>query len=205
MTFGELVDTVAAEDFLVSEFRRGKTRAFEQIFLKHHGAICYFTAEFIYDGEAAKDIVSEVFVKLWHLRENFENVKAIKAFLYVSAKNACLNYLRRARLVTSHQKTALLELSKEEIEDIVMKQIFDAEVIREVYKAIEALPTQCKRIVRLTLQGLNTEEIANMMSISVQTVRNTRNRATHLLRQQLSGGTLAVALVASVVDVVKPV
>jgi RNA polymerase sigma-70 factor (ECF subfamily) len=201
MTFGgQLVDADAEEAFLVAEFRRGKTQAFEQIFMKQHAAICYFTKEFIKDQEAARDIVSEVFMKLWSIRDNFENLRAIKAFLYVSARNACLNYLRRHRLVTAHLKTTALEMTKEDQQVEVMHQIFEAEVIREVHKAIETLPAQCKRIVRLTLQGLSTEDIATMLNISVQTVRNTRGRATELLKKQLANGTLTVALVATVMD-----
>lgn len=201
MTFGHLVDTVSEEDFLVAEFRRGKTRAFEKIFFKLHGSIVYFTTEFINDAEAAKDIVSEVFVKLWHLRENFADLRSIKAFLFVSAKNACMNHQRHFKLVTAHQKVALHELTQEELDNEFMQQIFDAEVIREVYQAIETLPSQCKRIVHLTLEGLSTDEIAQMLNLSVQTVRNTRVRATELLKKQLSQGTLAVALVASVFDI----
>ncbi|WP_162852627.1 sigma factor [Dinghuibacter silviterrae] len=81
MASDQLVDTVSEEDFLVVKFRRGKTRAFDQLFLKHYGAICYYTQEFIADIESAKDLVSDIFIKLWRLMENFENLRAIKSFL----------------------------------------------------------------------------------------------------------------------------
>ncbi|WP_162852573.1 RNA polymerase sigma-70 factor [Dinghuibacter silviterrae] len=200
MASDQLVDTVSEEDFLVAEFRRGKTRAFEQLFLKHHGAICYYTREFIADTESAKDIVSDIFIKLWRLRENFENLRAIKAFLYVSAKNACLNYQRHSKLVANHKKTALLELSNEELSDIVMKQVFEAEVIREINQAIETLPVQTRKIVLLTLQGMTTEDIAAIMNLTVQTIRNTRSRATHILKKRLSDAKIALVIIALLVD-----
>lgn len=204
MTFGgQVVDMVSEETLLIEEFRMGKTKAFEQVFVRHHGAICYFAHQFVKDEEDAKDLVSEVFIKLWSLREDFANLRSIKAFLYVSARNACLNYLRRSKMIVGHKQTTLVELSKEEQKDVVTKNIFEAEVIREVYEAIEALPRQPRKIVKLSLQGLNTDDIATMMNISPQTVRNVRVKAAQALKKQLGDGALTVALFASVMEVTK--
>lgn len=191
---GLLVDMTTNEAHLMSEFRRGKTKAFEEIFVKYHGAICYFVHELLQDSDAAKDIASEIFIKVWRLREDFENIRSVKAFLYVSAKNASLNYLRRAKVINDHQKTSMQELAQEQMSNVVLGQIFDAEVLREVHRAIDTLPTQCKRVIKLTLQGMNTDDIAAMMNLSAQTVRNTRIRALEMLKKRLSGYTVATSV-----------
>jgi len=187
--------------FLIGEFRRGKPEAFKQIFDQYHGAICYFAREFVKDNELAKDIVAEVFVKLWNIKENFENIRSVKGFLYVSTKNACLNHLRRVSLLEEYHVATIYELTIEELtNDVVMNKIFDAEVLREVSKAIETLPTQCRRILRMTMEGMNTNDIASQLGLSAQTVRNTRVRATGMLKKQFSHNVLAIALLLAVLE-----
>ena len=181
----------------MGEFKRGKPRAFELIFNKHYAALCYFANDFLLDRDAAEDVVSEVFIKLWTMRDDFENVRAIKSFLYVSAKNACLNYIRRSRIIDTHKRKVIPDLLLEEQNDIVMSKIFEAEVLREVFSTIESLPTQCRRVLRLSLQGLSTEDIATTMGLSAQTVRNTKVRATEMLKKRVANNAVALALVAT--------
>lgn len=194
MSLGVQAATVADDAFLIAEFKRGKPRAFEIVFNKHYGALCYFAYEFIGDRDAAEDIVADVYIKLWTRREDFDHFKAIKAFLYVSVRNACLNFLRRGRMVDAHNKNLEPDLLLEEQNDYVMGKIFEAEVLREIHQSIEDLPPQCKRVLRLTLQGMSTEDIANTMGLSQQTVRNTKTRATEMLRKRLSGGVILSVL-----------
>ena len=194
-----MADTIQDEAYLISEFRRGKTRAFEQIFFKFHGAICYFAQEFINDPESAKDIVSEIFIKVWNLKHDFDSVRSIKAFLYISTKNACLNYLRRVKMMADHEKLVVQEQETADLGPAIMHRIFDTEVLREVHFAIDGLPSQCKRVMKLTLQGLNTDDIASMMNLSSQTVRNTRVRATELLKKRLAHSVAALSILAAIV------
>lgn len=189
------------EAFLVGEFKREKPQAFELIFQKYYGAICYFAQDFLQDEDAAKDVVSEVFIKLWGMREDFDNLRSIKSFLYVSAKNACLNYLRRTRMINAHKKSSVPELGREELKDVIMGRIFETEVLREIYSSIETLPTQCKRVLKLTLQGLNTDDIADMMGLSVQTVRNTKVRATEILKKRMANNVVAFSILVSLLEV----
>lgn len=194
MSLGVQATTVSNESFLITEFKRGKPHAFEIIFNKHYGALCYFAYEFLGERDAAEDVVTDVYIKLWTIREDFDHIKAIKSFLYVSVRNACLNYLRRGRMIEDHKKNLEPELLLEEQSDYVMGKIFEAEVLREIHQSIETLPPQCKRVLRLTLQGMTTEDIAHTMGLSQQTVRNTKTRATEMLRKKLSSNTAVMGL-----------
>jgi RNA polymerase sigma-70 factor (family 1) len=196
--------TLLREDALVvGEFKKGDPRAFEKIFDQFYSAVCYFILEFVKDPEISRDIVSEVFMKLWDRKEDFDNMSSIKSFLYVSAKNAALNLIRRSKVIDEHRKHAAIEMNREELDDVVHNRIFDAEVLRYVNTAIETLPSQCKRILNLTLQGFNTDDIALRLNLSAQTVRNTRARATMLLKKKLSGDVLVVStLTAAILNLI---
>ena len=198
MSFEAQVATVTDEAFIIAEFKRGKPRAFEIIFNKHYGALCYFAYEFLGERDASEDVVTDVYVKLWMIRDDFDHLRAIKSFLYVSVRNACLNYLRRGRMIDAHKKSLVPDLLLEEQNDYVMGKIFEAEVIREIHESIESLPPQCRRVLRLTLQGMTTEDIALTMGLSQQTVRNTKVRATEALRKRLAENAVAISLILTI-------
>ena len=196
-----LHSTISADDaFLISELKRGKTAAFEQIFHKYHSAICYFCKQFVWDSEVAKDVAAEMFVKVWKNKENFESISSLKSFLYIGAKNACLNYLKSQKVAEGHRQFAAHQAALEESEDVIMNRIFDAEVLREMNRAIEALPNQCKRVLKMSLNGMKTSEIAERLGLSEQTVRNTRVRATVMLKRHLAQNMLWVLAYISVVE-----
>lgn len=178
----------------MSEFKRGKAKAFEHIFYEFHSAVCFFANGFLNDKEASKDLVSEVFIKLWNKHADFNSLYEVKSFLYISTRNACLNYIKGLKVASDHQKWLIQQTGLEEMEDFVMKRILDAEVARELNDAIGSLPTQCRRVMLESLEGLKTEEIAQKLGLSPQTVRNTRNRATQLLKERLSPGMMAIAI-----------
>ena len=190
---------LSEETLLVKEFRRGKTSAFSEIFSRYYNALCYFLRLFIKDPEVCKDIVSETFTTLWKMRDQFENINSIRSFLYTSAKNAALNHIQRQKVIEQHRKNAVPELNREELDDVILNRIFDAEVLRAVYLAIDTLPPQCKRIVQLSLQGLKTDAIAAQLGLSPQTIRNTKVRATELLRKRLASDILALSLVMALI------
>lgn len=198
---GTMMHKDTTEAYLVSEFRKGKTWAFEQVFRDLYGTICYFTQDLVDDQELSKDVVSEAFIKLWSLREDFQNLRAIKAFLYITARNTAINHLRRLKMMSEHQSNLVDELTDDDMTDALMQRIFDAEVVREVYKALDTLPAQCKRVLRLTLEGLNTDDIATAMNLSVQTVRNTRVRAIEMMKKRLAHCTVAMSVLAVLMEI----
>lgn len=173
------------DPFLIVEFRNGKLKAFNKIFFRYHGSILYFTQEMVGETEAAKDLVSDVFAKAWILRADFESIKALKAFLYTAAENACIAYLRHSKVVLAHQKQEMREQASQ-VENTALQRMYLAENIREISNAIDALPSQCKRVVRFSLEGLTTEDIAVLMNLAPQSVRNTKARAAAALRKKLT-------------------
>jgi RNA polymerase sigma-70 factor (family 1) len=173
------------EPFLISELRKDKTRAFEKIFSQFYGSVTFFASQLIGNEEAAKDLVSEVFVQFWKRRKEFDSLRGIKTFLYISARNACFNHMRRKKVSNTHRKVYYHEFLLDEMfHDNIMERLFESEILREMHRVIEALPGQARRVMRLTLEGLTTQEIALKLHLKAQTVRNTRNRAIDAMRKR---------------------
>ncbi|MFT3824398.1 MAG: RNA polymerase sigma-70 factor [Chitinophagaceae bacterium] len=178
---------------MIADLKAGSTKAFDYFFRLFYGPLCLFAERILKERGAAQDIVEETFVKLWHKHTDFETALNIKAFLYITTRNACLNQLKlmqREKLT----KKQLAYLSDDN-QDFVLNEITRAEVLREIYQEIEKLPTQCRKIFKMSyLDGLKNHEIAEQMHISINTVKNQKVRALQLLKLRLFDKNLLAAI-----------
>ncbi|MFT3825769.1 MAG: RNA polymerase sigma-70 factor [Chitinophagaceae bacterium] len=169
------------EQFWIAEFKRGNPQALSYFHKLHYQPLCYFAEKLIHEKDEAEDIVADAFIKIWKIHFNFETFQNIKAFLYITTRNACFNYLKQVQRKNGVHKE-ILYMSEEE-ERFVLNEVVESEVLNEVYKEIEELPTKCRRIFKmLYVDGLKSEEIAGLLNISIHTVRAQRARALQLIR-----------------------
>lgn len=180
--------------YSIAEFKQGDTKAFEAIYAAHYGPLYYFVKRIINERPEAEDIVAETFVKLWNLRANFETPNNIKAFLFITARNACLDYLRMAQRQNTHQQ-AFQYISLQDAEFTVVHDDIKADLLGQVYTEIENLPPKCRQVFKLAyMDGLKNEEIARLLSLSYQTVKNQKLRASKILRLALSKNLILLLL-----------
>jgi RNA polymerase sigma-70 factor (ECF subfamily) len=177
---------------IISGFHKGNSRAFDLLFDMFFPALCYFANKLIEDRQEAEDIVLDTFQKLWARREHFETMPNIKAFLYITVRNTCLNYLRHRE--TQRKRTReLVKLLPDRFEEDAEQQRIRAEVMKNIYSEIEKLPKKCREVFELIyFEGMKANEIAEQLQISESTVRNQKVRALQLLKTALSGRELLV-------------
>ena len=171
----------------------GDETALAHFFNLHHKSLSYFALRIIDDNNEAEDIVANCFVKLWELREKFENPDKLKSFLFVSCRNACLNHLRNLKVRTSAQQAYFHELENSEKD--VLYRIVESEVLQMLHKEIELLPDNYRAVFsRIYYDHRKTDDIANELGISIQTVRNYKARAVEMLRTAMLKNGLSGAL-----------
>ena len=162
----------------------GDIGAFDQLFTQMYAPLFMLTNRLTSDEESARDIVSEVFLQLWEKRTTLQHIKDVKAYLYVSARNKSLNYLRKIKINEKHE----LKISQQQTGELsadFLNTLFDTEMIRTLYHAIKELPPECKRVMDLSLEGLTTNEIATQLNISASAVSHQKSRALRLLREKI--------------------
>src|SRR5690606_36326833 len=116
-----------------------------------------------------------VLLKLWEKRRDFEDRNTIKAFLYISAKNACLNQLDKE--TRRRKREDALAAATGVTEESVMAGIYHAEALRNVCEAIDRLPEKYARVVRMAyIEGMDNDEIAGELGLPQSTVRNQKAR-----------------------------
>lgn len=174
-------------------FKKGDSRAFQVIFKQFYGPLCLFADRMLRDRPAAEDIVGETLVKLWNRHTDFENIQNVKAFLYITTRNACLNMLKQMqRESLSRKQLAYISADKE---GFILNEIVRSEVLQEIRREIENLPAQCRRIFKMSyFEGKKNQEIAELLNISVHTVKNQKARAIQLLKVKLPDRNLVTIL-----------
>lgn len=171
-------------DNWINEFRMGNSNALNYVFDLHYRALCYFAECIVKDRQEAEDIAVSSFIKIWQKHADFETAQNIKAFLFISTKNACLDYLKHFKRQSLAQKEYFKHLSEEE--DYILNYLIEAEFLQILNEEIEDLPEKCRAVLKLIyIDGLKTNEIAQQLTLSVKTVRNHKARAVSLLHSAL--------------------
>lgn len=156
---------------------------FKRIFDHHFNALCAFGNRYLQDTSVTEDMVQEVFIGFWEKRENFNHEKAIKAFLYTSVRNKCLNHLKHKTVLQKHEGDIIYEL---ESDAFFSRHVIEEETFNQLYIEIANLPNSAQKVILLALKGLKNKEIAATLDISENTVKTQKKIAYKKLRTKLS-------------------
>lgn len=144
-------------------------RDFENMFRMFQPMLVRYAATILYAEEDAREVVQEVFIKIWQKRDSLAFGEELKAYLYRAVRNQALNRISRNKMETvSLDEQILLRVEDADEGDGAQKQM-----LRRVYKQIDKLPTNCREIFLMSrMEGLSHAEIAEILDISPKTVEN---------------------------------
>ncbi|GAA3622666.1 RNA polymerase sigma factor [Flavivirga jejuensis] len=140
-----------------------------------------FAYKYLSDLDISKDVVQEVFVKVWEDDIAFQNENHATGFFYKTVKNKCLNYLKSKQYrVTERYEPANLEVY--ETGAFYMSEAVAIETAAVIDKAISKLPEKAAQVIRLSIEDYTNNEIADQLSISINTVKDHKKAAYRKLR-----------------------
>lgn len=178
------------ENEIIKGLAAGNRHIFNIVFKSFYNTLCAYARELVKSYEVAEELVQEVFIKLWENHARLQIQTSLKAYLYRSVYNTCLNYIRDTRKHVLHQvnidQPGLLEaLITEEPEWISDPDRLD-KIEETLRNAIQQLPEQCHQIFVLSrYKHLSYPQIAEMLSISLSTVKTQMGRAMAKLKEAL--------------------
>ena len=174
-----------ADEGLPEAFNQNDHRAFKEVFDKLYGSVFGFACRFVREDVAA-DISADCFLKLWSGVKDFENLIAVKRHLQVVAKNACLNQIRRDKMIAV--KTAEVTAVVEAYSQKDQRREIESMLLEKIYELIEKLPPGSRKIIQLAyIEGLKVKEIARRLNLSENTVFHQKTRALKALRIAVIG------------------
>ena len=156
--------------------------AFKKIFNVYFNSLCSFSKRYVQDTFIVEDLVQETFISLWNKRNDFEHLNALKAFLYTSVRNKCLNHLKHQLVIKKHEKDLILNL---ESDQNISEQIIIEETFNQLFQEINNLPKASQEIMLLALNGLKNQEIADELGITINTVKTQKKIAYSKLKNRI--------------------
>lgn len=170
-------------EYILYKLKQGDKDAFDFIFKEYYKNLVWFAMDFIQGQDKAEEFVQGVYVRLWEERDKIEIVTSLKAYLYKSVKNKCLDYIKHVNVKNRYE-----QMVQDKASDISSENAFFSFELKErIDEAIEHLPTKTKEIFKLNRFGNKKyREIAELLNISVKTVEAHIGKALSFLRKELN-------------------
>ena len=160
---------------------RGEEDAYKELFVKFYFSLNSFARKHLEVKEMAEDVVQDTLYEFWVKKIQFATYLELKTYLYRTVRNKCLNILKHKQVKEKY----IVELRQKEEYDFFLNQILEEEVYTLLKEAIDSLPGQMKRVYELALLGHSNEEIAKILSISVDAVKALKKRGKKILQEKL--------------------
>ena len=177
---------------LVRRAKKGDYRAFDLLVLKYQSRIVSIAFKFVKEIQLAEDISQESFIKAYRSINSFREESAFYTWLYRITSNTAKNYLfSKGR----RKESSISDFNISENEDFFElptsdspEQILMAQSLKDtIYDALSDLPEDTRTALSLReFEGLNYEEIAEIMNCPVGTVRSRIFRGREALENLIS-------------------
>ncbi len=160
------------------------TEAFKENILPLNRKLTGFANRFMNDLDDAKDIVQEVYVKLWKMRNDLDKYNSIEALAMRMTRNLCLDKIKLNKTVpldgNIKEDADHTGWDKERQEEIKI-------AVKRVKNVINQLEEPQKSIIQLRdIQGYDYEEIGQILNMNVNTIRVSLSRTRKKIREILN-------------------
>ncbi len=169
---------------IVQRVLQGDVNAFEKLVLEHEKGVYAITQRMTGNAEDAADMTQETFIKAYNSLSSFRGDSKFSVWLYRIATNVCLDFLRSR----SRKPTMSLSMEDDDGEEVELdiadesqspERLLERGLTRDaVRRGLNALSPEYRQILLLReIQGLSYEEISDVLTLEVGTVKSRIFRA----------------------------
>lgn len=181
---------IAQEQQQIAGIRTGEVAPFAEVFTTYHERLCFYAEAYVGSPDAAKEIVSDIFLWIWEHRAQWRVNGSLASYLYGAVRHRAMDRLKHERRASrAHAAALALDYSPGMAEPPASpeEELHARELALLVEQTISRLPERAREAFLLQRQhGLSYAEIAEVMGISISTVEKHMIRAIQALREALS-------------------
>lgn len=178
---------------LVGELQAGSEEAFEWLVTHYHGAVYNLVLSMLGNVSDAADVTQEVFLKVLRGIGGFRRGSSLKTWLYRIAIREALNqkrwfwrHKRQQMSIDTPPEEGAPPLEVEDAGGTPFDRLAAHEIQRAVQGALQKVPDVFRSAVILRdLEGLSYEEVAEVLDVSVGTVKSRILRGRRVLKELL--------------------
>jgi RNA polymerase sigma-70 factor (ECF subfamily) len=182
---------------LFERIAEGDEAAFEAIFERYLPRLYPVILQIVHSESVVKDVVQDVFLRLWLARERLGEVAVPRNYIFRMAYNQSFKHLRKLLREERAQQRMLEHTPPQEEDSDTPDSLSElAETRQLIEQAIAALPEQARRIYRLSrVSGYKSQEIADQLGLSIQSVRNSLTRSGMAIKERLARHGITIPIV----------
>ena len=178
---------IETDSQLITALREGRESAFKELFARHYSTLCAIAYNYLGDSLLAEDIVSEVILNLWLMRERLDIRTSLRVYLSTAIRNRCINFIGSSR---NRYERSLPEMGDDllnaKTNEHPLGHLLEQELEDRVKAAIRSIPIDSKRVFMLSrYHSMSYMEIAENLGISVNTVKYHIKQSLAHLRKEL--------------------
>ncbi|GAA3594054.1 RNA polymerase sigma-70 factor [Flavivirga amylovorans] len=173
------------DETLITLLNKGDNKVLSLVYKKYWETMYLAAYNMVKNKEISEDIVQDIFVNLWHKRDQITIKTSLKSYLYTSTIYKVYDYFKKNKHII---KLELFENFDKKIQSSNPETILmHGELIKHIDSVIENLPEKCKLVFKLSREDqLSNREIAKKLNISPRTVENHISKALKYLRASLN-------------------
>jgi len=165
----------------------GDEKTFEHIYKAHYKALFFFANQYVKKESEAENLVQETYLALWLNKESIIGTRsnAVKAWLFNTIKNKCLNHLEREANQTKYKDYRMYryQIDALGLKEMHISELTFSEIEELLTKALDEMPDQCRRVFEMSrYKGLANKVIAKELNITIKAVEANMTRALKALR-----------------------
>lgn len=158
------------ENYYIDRLVEGDVISFETIYRRYQGKAFAIALTYLSSPSLAEDAVQELFLKLWHKRQQLAGVEQFEQYLFIMLRNLLVSELRKKekqeKIQGYLQQVPVLQPTPADVSEI-------SDMQKLIGEALVQLPDKQQQVYRMSReQGLTHEEIANHLALSPRTVSN---------------------------------
>ena len=174
------------EQELIDLLKKGDADAFEKVFKTYFKNLHAYALYILKNSESAREVIQQVFYKIWEKRISLNIHTSMKAYLYKSVYNECMLQLKKEKNKEAYL-SYILKQDTNKLAQGTSEKIETTDLEIRLQKALNELPEQCRTIFQLNrFEGLKYHEVASQMGLSLKTIENQMGKALKRLRIALA-------------------
>jgi RNA polymerase sigma-70 factor, ECF subfamily len=177
---GGATGLMADRDDTLARARSGDATAFAALVRQHQSMVFSLALHVLRSRPAAEDLAQDVFLELYRSLPRIESAAHATSWLRRVTSHRCIDEIRRRR----HRAELMVEVLPEPGVPPVTRELFLEERVQQL---LQTLPPRARMVVVLRFQEeLDPSEIADALSMPVNTVKSHLRRSLAVLRASLT-------------------
>lgn len=177
------------EEEVLVQLREGDHDAFAKLYDLYWSQVYNFCRLYVQSVDDCKEIVQQVFMKVWEARALIKERENFKGFLFIITRNIVFNLSKKSFNEAFYKMSVLSAFSESSAEDCcdIEEEIIASQLSEYIDQLVEMLPPRQKEVFILSRKHhLSYKEISSQLNIGEKTVEQHISKALKFLKENLN-------------------